>query len=80
MESRKKKFDRLYEEIEKLPPEGQKTMAFMIRNFNIIKGMCENSGMIDEEINERMKKAKASGDYMLLGLLCAAQVFNDNNT
>ncbi len=80
MESRKKKFDRLYEEFEKLLPEGQKTMAFMIRNFNIIKGVCENSGMTDEEINERMKKAKASGDYMLLGLLCAAQVFNDNNT
>ncbi len=61
-------------------PKGQRTMVFMIKNFDIIKGMCENSGMTDEEINERMKKAKASGDYMLLGLLCAAQVFNDNNT
>ena len=80
MESRKKKFDQLYEEIEKMPPEGQRTMTFMIRSFDIIKGMCENSGMTDEEINERMKKAKASGDYMLLGLLCAAQVFNYNNT
>lgn len=77
---KKETIDKLVGEIEKLPPEGQRTMAFMIRNFDIIKGMCENSGMTDEEINERMKKAKASGDYMLLGLLCAAQAFNDNNT
>ena len=59
MESRKKKFDQLYEEIEKMPPEGQRSMTCMIRNFDIIKGMCENSGVTDEEINERMKKAKA---------------------
>ena len=39
--------------------------------------MCENSGMTNEEINERMKKAKMSGDYILLGLLSATQVFND---
>lgn len=52
-------------------------MDFMIKNFDIIKKMCENSGMTNEEINERMEKAKMSGDYILLGLLCAAHVFND---
>ena len=52
-------------------------MDFMIKNFDIIKKMCENSGMTNEETNERMEKAKMSGDYILLGLLCAAQVFND---
>ena len=56
----------------KLPPEGQRAMDFMIKNFDTIKKMCENSGMTNEEINERMKKAKMSGDYILLGLLCAA--------
>ena len=43
-----------------------------LKNFDIIKKMCENSGMTNEQINERMKKAKMSGDYILLGLLCAA--------
>ena len=74
---KEEKIEKLAGEIIKLPPEEQRAMDFMIKNFDIIKKMCENSGMTNEEINERMKKAKMSGDYILLGLLCAAQVFND---
>lgn len=74
---KEEKIERLAGEIIKLPPEGQRAMDFMIKNFDIIKKMCENSGMTNEKINERMEKAKMSGDYILLGLLCAAQVFND---
>lgn len=74
---KEEKIEKLAGEIIKLPPEGQGAMDFMIKNFDIIKKMCENSGMTNEEINERMEKAKMSGDYILLGLLCATQVFND---
>ena len=69
---KEEKIEKLAGEIIKLPPEGQRAMDFMFKNFDIIKKMCENSGMTNEEINERMEKAKMSGDYILLGLLCAA--------
>lgn len=58
------KIEKLAGEIIKLPPEEQRAMNFMIKNFDIIKKMCENSGMTNEEINERMEKAKMSGDYI----------------
>lgn len=61
---KEEKIEKLAGEIIKLPPEEQRAMNFMIKNFDIIKKMCENSGMTNEEINERMEKAKMSGDYI----------------
>lgn len=61
---KEEKIEKLSGEIIKLPPEEQRAMNFMIKNFDIIKKMCENSGMTNEEINERMEKAKMSGDYI----------------
>ncbi len=52
-------------------------MSFVIKNFHFIKKMCENTEMTDEEIQNRSAKAKENGDYFLLALLTAVQVFNE---
>lgn len=67
----------LMQKISQLPPEGQSAMSFVIKNFHFIKKMCENTEMTDEEIQNRSAKAKENGDYFLLALLTAVQVFNE---
>lgn len=77
MENKEKKIDKSCEEIEKLPPEMQRTVVFIIKNFDLIKKMCENSEMTEEEIQKWTATAKERGDNMMLGLLAAVQVFNE---
>lgn len=68
--------DELMKKISQLPPDRQKAVCFVIDNFDIIKKMCENSEMTNDEIKKRLKTAEENGDYIMLGLLAAVQVFN----
>ena len=66
----------LIEKFDKLPQDRQKAVIFVIENFDLIKKMCENSEMTNDEIKKRLKTAEENGDYIMLGLLAAVQVFN----
>ena len=76
--SRKKLIDKLLKELGQLAPNEQKAIVFIINNFSIIKKMCENSGMTPEEMKKRIKQANENDDYVLLALLYAVQLFDDN--
>ena len=69
-------FKEIIANIEKLPPENQKAVAFIIENYDLIKKMCEKNDMTEEEIQKRLIQAKETNDYILLALLTAAQVFS----
>ena len=72
-----KQIKNLIKKIEKLSPEYQKAIAFVIENYDLVKKMCENSGMTDLEIQNRLARAKESGDYVTLALLAAVRIFNE---
>lgn len=78
--SRKKLIDKLLKELGELPPNEQKAIVFIINNFHIIKKMCENSGMTPEEMKKRIIQANETDDYVLLALLYAVQIFDENYT
>ena len=78
--NRKELIDKLLKELGKLPPNEQKAIVFIINNFSIIKKMCENSGMTPEEMRKRIKQANETDDYVLLALLYAVQIFDENYT
>lgn len=69
-------FKEIIANIEKLPPENQKAVAFIIENYDLIKKMYEKNDMPEEEIQKRLIQAKKTNDYILLALLTAAQVFS----
>lgn len=69
-------FKEIIANIEKLPPENQKAVAFIIENYDLIKKMYEKNDMPEEEIQKRLIQAKETNDYILLALLTAAQVFS----
>ena len=46
-------FEILIEKVKQLSPENQKAIIFLIKNFDIVKKMCENSEMTDEEIQKK---------------------------
>ena len=69
-------FKEIIVNIEKLPPENQKAVAFIIENHDLIKKMCAKNDMPVEEIQKRLAQAKETNDYILLALLTAAQVFS----
>ena len=69
-------FKEIIANIEKLPPENQKAVAFIIENHDLIKKMCAKNDMPEEEIQKRLIQAKETNDYILLALLTAAQVFS----
>ena len=54
-----------------------KSNDFFIKNFDLVKKMCENSEMTDEEIQKRLAIAKENHDHIMLALLIAVQVFNE---
>ena len=70
-------FEILIEKVKQLSPENQKAIIFLIKNFDIVKKMCENSEMTDEEIQKKIAIAKEKHDHIMLALLTAAQVFNE---
>lgn len=70
-------FEILIEKIKQLSPENQKAMIFFIKNFDLVKKMCENSEMTEEEIQKRLAIAKENHDHIMLALLIAVQVFNE---
>lgn len=70
-------FEILLEKVKQLSPENQKAIVFLIENFDLVKKMCENSGMTDEEIQKRLAIAKEKHDHIMLGLLIAAKLFNE---
>ena len=70
-------FETLIEKVKQLPPEDQTAIVFLIKNFDLVKKMCENSGMTDAEIQKRIAIAKEKHDHIMLALLTAAQVFNE---
>ena len=72
-----KKDETLIEKVKQLSPEDQTATVFLIKNFDLVKKMCENSGMTDEEIQKRIAIAKERHDHIMLALLTAAQVFNE---
>ena len=78
--SRKELIDKLLKELGQLAPNEQKAIVFIINNFHIIKKMCENSGMTPEEMKKRIKQANETDDYVLLSLLYAVQIFDENYT
>lgn len=78
--NRKELIDKLLKELGELPPNDQKAIVFIINNFHIIKKMCENSGMTPEEMKKRIKQANETDDYVLLALLYAVQIFDENYT
>ena len=69
-------FKEIIANIEKLPPENQKAVAFIIENYDLIKKMYEKNDMPEEEIQKRLIQAKETNDYILLALLTAAQMFS----
>ena len=69
-------FKEIIANIEKLPPENQKAVAFIIENYDLIKKMYEKNDRPEEEIQKRLMQAKETNDYILLALLTAAQVFS----
>lgn len=71
------RFEILLEKVKQLSPENQKAIVFLIENFDLVKKMCENSGMTDEEIQKRLAIAKEKHDHIMLGLLIAAKLFNE---
>ncbi len=70
-------FETLIEKVKQLSPEDQTAIVFLIKNFDLVKKMCENSGMTDEEIQKRIAIAKEKHDHIMLALLTAAQMFNE---
>ena len=71
------RFEILLEKVKQLSPENQKAIVFLIENFDLVKKMCKNSGMTDEEIQKRLAIAKEKHDHIMLGLLIAARLFNE---
>lgn len=69
-------FKEIIVNIEKLPPENQKAVAFIIENHDLLKKMCAKNDMPEEEIQKRLIQAKENNDYILLALLTAVQVFS----
>lgn len=63
--------------IKQLSPENLKAIIFLIENFDLVKKMCENSEMTDEEIQKRLAIAKENHDHIMLALLIAVQIFNE---
>ena len=69
--------DELMKKISQLPPDRQKAVCFIIDNFDIIKKMCENSEMTDEDIQNRLAKAEENNDCITAALLAAVRLFNE---
>lgn len=70
-------FEILLEKVKQLSPENLKAIIFLIENFDLVKKMCENSERAEEEIQKRLAIAKEKHDHIMLGLLIAAQLFNE---
>lgn len=70
-------FEIMIEKIKQLSPENLKAIIFLIENFDLVKKMCENSEMADEEIQKRLAIAKENLDHIMLALLIAVQIFNE---
>lgn len=75
--SKQQLIDEIIEKVGKLPPKGQKAVSFIIDNFDLVKEMCKNSAMSNEDLDKRLEKAKATDDYTLLALSSAARVFTN---
>lgn len=70
---------KIIEMMKELSEKEQDAIAWTIRNFNLVKKMCENPDMTKEEIEKYKEDAIAKEDYIMLILLCAAETFNNES-
>ena len=75
--NREQTIQALQEAVERMPEEMQKAIIWAIGHYDIVEQLCKDSGMTNERIEEAKIEAKEKGDYFLLMLLCATQIFND---
>lgn len=68
--------DRIIEMMKELSQKEQDAIIWTIKNFNLVKRMCENPEMTENEIKKYKEDAIAKEDYLMLILLCAAETFN----
>ena len=57
------------ENVNKLPNKAKECVYLFIENFDCITEMCNNTVMTDAEIEQKIKAALESKDYMLLMIL-----------
>ncbi len=57
------------ENVNKLPDKAKECVYLFIENFDCITEMCNNTVMTDAEIEQKIKAALESKDYMLLMIL-----------
>lgn len=65
--------------IKELPEKEQNAIVWTIKNFNFVKKMCENPEMTEDEIKKHKTEAIEKEDYLMLILLCAAEIFNNKS-
>lgn len=80
MEKRRdERFTIIEETVKELPERAQAAIHWMITHFDIVEALCINSEMTNEEIRRYKEDARQKEDYIMLVLLCAAQVYNSSN-
>lgn len=62
-----KKDETLIEKVKQLSPEDQTAIVFLIKNFDLVKKMCENSGMTDEEIQKKNSNSQGKARPYYVG-------------
>ncbi len=70
---------KIEEAIKELPEKAQQAIYWTIAHLDLVKEMCKNPKMTDEEIEKYKEDARAKEDYMMLVLLWAAQTYNNGD-
>ena len=68
----------LLNEINKLSPEKQDAIRFLIQNIDIVEQRSEKDPTFDCHLKEILEKAKSDGDYIFQALLLYKMIKNQS--
>lgn len=74
------KLSKIEEEIKELPEKAQRAIYWIIKNFDFVEEMCQDSDMTNEEIEKYKENAIEKEDYIALALLCVAKMYRKRSS
>lgn len=73
--NRNEELAKLEKELKELPEKMQRAICWVIENFDFAAEMCREPNLTDEEIETYKEIAREKEDYIMLALLCMAEIY-----
>ncbi|MCQ5129304.1 hypothetical protein NE562_06490 [Butyricicoccus faecihominis] len=79
MDNREAQINHILQSLERLPPDAQQGMAWIINHFAFAEEMCRNSEFAPGELEASIQHAMDKKDFFLLALLCFCKILQEHD-